>query len=393
MKSWVSRRSLLCLCLVFSLVGMLLLVGCNTPVSSSTSPASSSEASISASNNAELIPDGSLPLDFAKQFTVDFFQGGYALITVGGSQRFLTIPEGQQVPEAIEDDIVLLQLPLNHILISSTPTMSLINAIGALDAITMTTTELDSWYIDEVITAMQEEKLAFIGSYREPDYEMIVAENPPFSVFSTMLDSVPEVAAKLQELNVPYLLDQSTFEEHPLARIEWVKLYGVLFDKLDVATLHFQEQKSVVEALTTSEKTGETAVIFYITSKGDIYVRNSGDYIVSMLDLAGGSYVFDALNPGESGTQKLEPEAFYDGARDADYIIYIHNLGGRPADIAEFTTKLEGLADFRAVQNDQVWCTTPNFFQVADTLGYMIEDLSTMMITEEDTLTYLFKLR
>jgi ABC-type Fe3+-hydroxamate transport system, periplasmic component len=389
MQSWVSRRSLLRVFLVFGLVGLLLLTGCNTPPSSE---AANNAASAGSSSADSLMPDGSLALDYAKQFTVDLFQGGYALITVGGNQRFLTVPEGKSVPASVEDDVVVLQLPLTNILISSTPTMSLINAIGALDAVTLTTTEQESWYIDEVITAMQHEEIAFIGSYREPDYEMIVAENPPFAVFSTMLDSVPEVAAKLQELNVPYLLDQSTFEEHPLARIEWVKLYGVLFDKQDAATEHFQEQKEVVEARANTPKTGETAVIFYITSKGDIYVRNSGDYIVSMLDLAGGTYVFDTLNPGESGTQKLEPEAFYDGARDADYIIYIHNLGGRPADIPEFTAKLEGLADFKAVQNGQVWCTTPNFFQVADTLGYMIADLSTMMQTEDDTLTYLFKL-
>ena len=35
---------------------------------------------------------GSLPLEYATQFSVDFCEGGYSLITNGDGARFLTIP-------------------------------------------------------------------------------------------------------------------------------------------------------------------------------------------------------------------------------------------------------------------------------------------------------------
>ena len=46
-----------------------------------------------------------------------------------------------------------------------------------------------------------------------------------------MLTSVPDVAEKLKELGINYILDQSTYEDHPLGRVEWAKLYAALVMK------------------------------------------------------------------------------------------------------------------------------------------------------------------
>ena len=231
---------------------------------------------------AELNVTGSMELEYAKQFTVDYIEGGYALITNSDGARFLTIPEGAEIPADLDEDIVPLQLPLSNLLISSTPTVSLINAIGALDAVTMTTQEYSGWYIDEVKAAMDAGKLSYIGSYKEPDFEVLTANPPPFSVFSTMLDSVPDVAEKLKELGIPYLRDTSTYETHPLGRMEWVKLYGLLLGKEKEAQAHFEAQKALVDGI-GAESTGKTVAMFYITSKGDLYTRKAGDYMVKML--------------------------------------------------------------------------------------------------------------
>ena len=51
---------------------------------------------------------GTLELEYATQFRVDFCEGGYNLITNSDGARFLTVPEGAEAPEGIDDDIVLL---------------------------------------------------------------------------------------------------------------------------------------------------------------------------------------------------------------------------------------------------------------------------------------------
>ena len=134
---------------------------------------------------AGLTINGQLELEYATQFRVDFCEGGYSLITNSDGARFLTVPEGAGVPEGLDEDIVILQQPLDNLLISSTPTTSLINAIGALDKVTMTTQDYDGWYIEDVKKAMDEGKMTYIGSYKAPDFECLVANPPSFSVFST----------------------------------------------------------------------------------------------------------------------------------------------------------------------------------------------------------------
>ena len=346
--------------------------------------------------SAELVFDHSMKLEYAKNFQVDYYVGGYKLITISDGKKFLTVPEGAKLPSGVEEGVIVLQMPLNNLLISSTPTMSLLNAIGGLDTVTMTTTERESWYIQEVCNKMDQGELMFIGSYKEPDYELLVANKPKFSVFSTMLSSVPEVAEKLDELEIPYLLDQSTFEEHPLARVEWVKLYGAFLDLEAAAEKVYKDQVTMVQEVSAAESTGKTAAIFYITSKGVLHVRQGGDYVAKMFELAGGEYIFADINPEESGTLKMEMEEFYAKAKDVDYIIYIWNLGGKPENLEQFIGYSEIFQDFKAVKEGNVWCTTPDFFQISDTLGSMIKDMNTMVTLENpdvDKLTYLFKLQ
>lgn len=342
-----------------------------------------------------LTVESTLALDYAKNFSIDTCEGGYKLITISDGSRFLTVPEGADIPEGLDADIVTLQLPLDNLLISSTPTMSLLNAIGALDAVALTTTDYDDWYIDGVKAAMDADKLAFVGSYKEPDFERITAAQPPFAVFSTMLLSVPDVAEKLTELGVPYLLDQSTYENEPLARVEWVKLYGALLGREAEAEAVYKKQADLVNSI-ASKETGKTVAMFYITSKGALYARNGGDYMARMLELAGGDYVLSDMNPEKSGTQQMEMEEFYTRAGEADYIIYIWSLGGKPATLEDFLARNEMLSAFKAVKEGNVWCTTPDYFQISDTLGEMIVDMNRMLENsdpEVDAFTYLFKLK
>lgn len=343
--------------------------------------------------DGRLVYDSSMELQYAKGFSVDYYKGGYKLISIIDGTKLLIVPEGMSVPEDTEDDTIVLQQPVENILVSSTPTTSLINAVGALDAISLTTYDVDSWYIDSVKEALENGSMQYIGNYNEPDYEMITASGTDFAIFSAMLTE--DVAAQLEQLGVRVMLDQAAEEEHPLARVEWMKLYGAMFNLEEKAEELVNEQIAYVDEIASKEATGKSVAIFYITSKGALYARNADDYMAKMVDLAGGEYILSDVGVGESGTINMEMEAFYDRAKDADYIIYIWSLGGRPETLADFLERSEILADMKAVQEGNVWCTTPDFFQISNTLGSMINDMNLMLNADEttDTLTYLFKLQ
>ena len=64
-------------------------------------------------------PERSMELQFATQFSVDYYQDGYKLISLADGTRFLVIPEGSELPKGIAKDIVPLYQPVEYLSCSS----------------------------------------------------------------------------------------------------------------------------------------------------------------------------------------------------------------------------------------------------------------------------------
>ena len=327
----------------------------------------------------------------AKNFAVDRLEGGYSLITVQNGGRFLLIPAGMDAPDDLDADITPLYMPLDNLLVASTSTVALMDEIGALSAVAQTTYDAEDWYLPDVKQAVQDGRIAYVGSYKQPDFERIALNPPKLAVFSTMIDGTPDVREKLDELGIPVLVDSSALEDTPLGRMEWMKLYGVLLGHEDAANAAFEAQKQKIKTLEPMQE-NVTVAMFYITSKGALYVRNNGDYMVKMLELAGGQYTPEGLDDGESGTRQMEMEAFYLAAGDADCILYIGQLGGRPETLSQLLERNALLADFKAVQTGRVYCTGADYFQQAGRLGDLIEDMNRMLSGDDAVLTHIMKL-
>ena len=210
-----------------------------------------------------------------------------------------------------------------------------------------------------------------------------------------MIYHKPEVKEKLEQFGIPVLVEHSSYESHPLGRTEWLKLYGVLLGKEELADKLFQEQVDKLKAIEDSESTGKTVAFFYINSMGAANVRKAGDYVSKMIDLAGGQYIFKDLGADEEGqsTMNMGMEDFYAGAKDADYIIYNSTIDGELKSLDELLKKSALLKDFKAVKEGNVWCLTKSMFQETTCLGDVIMDMH-QMLTEEDPqgLTYLYRL-
>ena len=160
----------------------------------------------------------------------------------------------------------------------------------------------------------------------------------------------------------------------------------------------FSEQMDYINSVSKEEHTGKTVAFFYISSSGYAVARKSGDYVTKMIELAGGTYIFDDLGDPEKSTStvNLEMEQFYATAKDADYIIYNSTIGGELYSLDELLAKNELLRDFKAVKEGNVWCTGQNLYQETTRLGEMVVDIH-RMLTEEDPsateLTFLYKLQ
>lgn len=375
----VQRRGALALCVVLL---FCLLAGCT---------GHSGEK-----NWSELTPQSTTELKYAKQFTIEDYGNGLQLITIAQDRQYLLVPEGAQAPAGVPEEVTVLQQPIQNIYLTATAAMDLFRALDGLDAIRLSGTKESGWYLPEARQAMEAGDILYAGKYSAPDYELILAQQCGLAVESTMIYHNPEVKEQLESLGIPVLVDYSSYESDPLGRMEWIKLYGALLGKEEEAARIFDEEVAAVQPVLNQTNTGKTVAFFYITNTGTVNVRKSGDYIAQLIRMAGGVYVPDNQNGDEENalsTMNIDMESFYAAAHDADVLIYNSTIDGELASLDELLKKSELLADFKAVQNGEVWCTGKNMFQSSMSLGRMILEINAVLTQQApDGLTYLYRL-
>lgn len=333
-----------------------------------------------------LVLDHAYPLDYARQFTADVYTDGSVLLTIAESgDKFLVRPEGAAELSVLPEGTVELRQPLENIYLVSSSIMDYFIHLDALDSIALSGTRADGWYLDEAKAAMEAGEITYAGKYSAPDYECILAAHCSLAIENTMIYHTPEVKEQLERFGIPVLVERSSYESGPLARLEWLKFWGILLGKEELAEQEFTRQVERLAPLTGQASTGKRCAFFSITANNLANVRKGGDYVAQMIEMAGGDYVFADLtdNGNNLSTMNLPLEDFYAGAKDADVLLYNSTIEGVVHTTEELVAKCPLLAEFKAVQSGSVWCTTQSFFQQSTALVDFVLDLR-RVFTEDD---------
>ena len=334
--------------------------------------------------------------EFAECFHIYYYNDDYTLIDVPDSGQFLLVPEGKSAPDGLDEDIVVLQKPLDNIYLAATSAMSLFSSLDALDDIKFSSLQASGWYVDAAKQAMENGDIVFAGKYSEPDYELLVNSGCNLAIESTMILHTPKVQEMIEQMGIPVFTDRSSYENHPLGRTEWIKVYAEMVDKRDEAKEFFDEQAKIISDLKDFKNTEKTVAFFYINTDGSVVVRKPSDYVPKMIEIAGGRYVPTQVDSEEETKRSSVPmtmEEFYTQAIDADYLVYNGTIDDPINSVDELLQKSELFADFKAVKEGNVWCLTKSMFQETTCLGDVIMDIHRMLTEDNpDGLTYLYRL-
>ncbi len=307
-----------------------------------------------------------LELKYAKQFSAEYLDNGCTRISINDDD-YLVVPENADVPADTSGDIIIKQ-PVLNVYNAASSAMDLIDGAGAFDHVSMTSTKYDDWSLPAVRNAMDSGALTYVGKY-----------------------------SKLEALGVPVLVERSSYESDPLGRMEWIKLYGIIFGCEEQTEKFFDEKTKQLESILLDEKSGKTAAFFYINSSGGVVVRKPADYVPEMIRMAGGEYIFtaDDLNTDENSlsTMTVQPESFYEKAWDADVLIYNSTIAGEVSTVDELLEKFPLLSDFSAVKSGEVWCTEKNMFQQTTGAADMIAELHSIFTGEaKSKMNFIYRL-
>jgi iron complex transport system substrate-binding protein len=158
-----------------------------------------------------------------------------------------------------------------------------------------------------------------VGYESNLDKELIVSLRPDLLMAYGVGASSAEYLRKLSEMGVKVMYNADYLEEHPLARCEWIKVFGILTGREAEADSLFSE---VVEAYSGLADRVRSAV----KDKPDVllgapwedvwYISPANSYAGMLISDAGGRYLFDDL--AEPNSVPYSVEAVFRRATEAD---------------------------------------------------------------------------
>ncbi len=332
---------------------------------------------------------------FAGGFAIHRYNEGYCVISVNDGRNYLLVPKGKKVPEGIGENIIVLQRPLSRIYLASSGAMCHFDALEAVDRIRLSGIERDDWYIESARDAMDLGKLLYGGKYSAPDYEKMVMDDIDLAIENTMILHVPKVQEKIEKIGIPVFVDRSSYEEEPLGRCEWIKVYGVLCGKEKEAEEAFKTQELLVEQIQGNSLSGKKVAFFHVNSNHQIVTRKKNDYFARMVEMAGGTYLAPDSGDEEKtgGQMTISMEAFYQYALDADVLIYNSAIADPPKSVEELCRDNTSFFDIKAVKEGMIWYTDKSLYQYTDRTGSIIESLHEIISGGEDETEFFHRLR
>jgi len=318
---------------------------------------------------------------YAKEFEIVRYKEGYRQINIG-DQEILVVPEEKPVPEDVPEEAVILKQPVGKIYMASSSAMSFFVSLEQLSRVEFTSTKASDWSDETVRNLVKDDTITYVGKYNTPDYEWLLTEGAGLAIENTMVLHSPETKEKLEQLGIPVIIERSSYEESPMGRMEWVKVYGCILGCEEQADEWFKARDTEFKALTENRtSTGKKVAYFSFSPNGYVNVQKPKGYFAEMIRLAGGEYVFTAENlsadENDSSNAKISREDFYNISKDADILIYNGAITGSMDSVSEMLEQEPLMKDFKAVKSGQVYTTKDNLFQeptkVTELLGELVD--------------------
>lgn len=172
-----------------------------------------------------------------------------------------------------------------------------------------------------VRTRIASGKIREVGSQMRLNVEAIIALKPDV-VLMDRFDAADQHSALLRKAGIAVLSVPEWQEASPLARTEWIKLYGLAFGKFEEASSYFAQAEQafvgIAEQIPSSPK---PRALVGMGFEGNWYVPKGGSYMAELIRKAGGQYVFAGLEG--TGSQQVGFEYVLREAMQADVWLHV----------------------------------------------------------------------
>lgn len=318
-----------------------------------------------------------MEVKYSDAFSVEYLEDGVKLVTDAEDRKLLLVPKGDTPPEGY-DDAILIETPVENAYFCSTTQVGMLRPLGddIWDHVGAVNDDSDGWPFPEVLEGLEDGSIAYLGTY-EPDYEMLQDFNPDLTFVYTGSYPQTEIIKMLEELDLPYAVDNEYMENHHTGRLEWIKFLATFFNKDEEAIDYVNSEIEKLEKMEDIVKDApKPKVAWGAVIDGTVYVPGVDSYVAEAIRAAGGDYVFSNIEG--TGSSQITLEEFFVQLEDADYWIYSSNSMYMP----DKKTLLESapvLADTKVVQEGNIYQFGLDYYYETDKAGEQVIDIAAII--------------
>lgn len=296
----------------------------------------------------------STKLSYAEGFTVEY-QGRNKIVEVrypfqgaAAGFKYLLVPRGEQVPSH-PPDVRVITIPLNSIVCTSTTHIPLLDYLDEGTKLVgfPSTDYISSQRIRERIDHGLVQEL---GVDRGMNLERLASLKPGMVMGYAMSSDYGQFK-KMEELNIPVVINSEYLEKHPLGRAEWIKFMALFFNKekqadsvFHVIEQNYLEAKRLVDSV-TNKPTVLSGIVY-----GDAWFLPGGqNYASRILRDAGCRYLWE--EDPSNGYLEMSFESVYAKAHEADLWIGVGNY----SNLKELESSDQRYNRFKPFRNGSVY--------------------------------------
>lgn len=201
----------------------------------------------------DIVNEKNIAVRYAKGFDIHEFNTYKKLIIKAPYPKakeqfeYILIPKGKTIPNELKN-LKIIRIPIQQIVVTSTthiPMLELLKAENKLIGFPNLS------YISSSKTRQLIAKgtIKELGKEENINTEILLDLNPEI-VIGFSMSSNNKMYENIEKAGIPVLLNGDWLEETPLGRAEWLKFFGVLFNKDKVADSIFNSiEKNYKEAI------------------------------------------------------------------------------------------------------------------------------------------------
>ena len=254
----------------------------------------------------------------------------------------------KNVPDSLTQ-YTFIQTPVKNLVVSSTTHISSIVALNQTDKL------IGFPNLDYISSPIVRERITLGKVIELSDNESLNFEKTvdlaPQLIVGLSMDSETAKFNQFEKAGIPVLYNADWVETTPLGKAEWVKFFGVLFDKQEQAETYFKNivsQYNNAKDLVAKIKTKPTVLSGAIFQ--DVWYLPQGDsWMATFINDAGGDYLWK--NSKGTGSLSLSFEAVLEKAINADVWI-------GPGEFTTFNQMISAnkhYSKFTAFQNKKIY--------------------------------------